>query len=78
MMANRDNPEVDGRQSVSVAIVRHKEVCQRLQISSAKLFDMVAKGLFPKPFQIIPNGRATGWLESDVQRWILNRSKGDV
>jgi prophage regulatory protein len=77
-MANRDTPVVSRPQSVAVAIVRHKEVCQRLQISSAKLFDMVAKGLFPKPFQIIPNGRAIGWLESDVQNWILNRSKGGV
>ena len=77
-MANRDTPVVSRPHSVAVAIVRHKEVCQRLQISSAKLFDMVAKGLFPKPFQIIPNGRATGWLESDVQNWILNRSKGGV
>lgn len=55
-------------------VVRHAEVRQKLNVSSAKLFDMVAKGKFPKPFVIIPGGRAVGWLESDVDAWIINRS----
>lgn len=54
-------------------IIRHKEVCRKLQISSAKLFDMVAKRQFLKPFTLIPGGRAVGWLEQDVDRYILDR-----
>lgn len=57
-------------------IVRHIDVCSRLQVSSGKLFDMVARGQFPKPFLIVPGGRAVGWLESDVDAWILGRSDG--
>ena len=56
-----------------VRIIRHSEVRTRLDVSEAKLFDMIAKGVFPAPFQIIPNGRAKGWLESDVDSWILTR-----
>jgi prophage regulatory protein len=56
-----------------IRIVRHKQVCTKLQISSAKLFDIVARGHFPKPFTLIPGGRAVGWLEHDVDRWILDR-----
>jgi len=56
-----------------IQIVRHSHVCHKLQISSAKLFDLVAQGLFPKPFQIIPGGRAVGWLERDVDEWVLDR-----
>jgi prophage regulatory protein len=56
-----------------VLIVRHKQVRQKLQVSSAKLFDMVARGLFPRPFAIVPGGRAVGWLESDVDAWILDQ-----
>lgn len=56
-----------------VLIVRHKQVRQKLQISSAKLFDMVARGQFPRPFAIVPGGRAVGWLEGDVDAWILNQ-----
>jgi prophage regulatory protein len=56
-----------------VQVVRHAQVCQKLQISSAKLFDLVAHGVFPKPFALIPGGRAVGWLERDVDKWVLDR-----
>jgi len=54
-------------------VIRHKQVCTKLQISSAKLFDMVARGQFPKPFTLVPGGRAVGWLESDVDGYVLAR-----
>jgi prophage regulatory protein len=57
----------------STQILRHTNVSKRLGISASKLFDMVAKGVFPKPFQIIPGGRAVGYLESDVDKWIHDR-----
>ena len=56
-----------------VQIIRHAHVCQKLQISSAKLFDLIAQGIFPKPFTLIPGGRAVGWLERDVDAWVLDR-----
>ena len=62
-------------QAKFVQILRHTEVRKRLKISSAKLFDMVAKGQFPKPFLIVPGGRAVGWLESTVDEWIHERKE---
>lgn len=59
--------------SSHVQVIRHAEVCKKLQISSAKLFDMVAKGQFLKPFTLVPGGRAVGFLEKDVDQWILQR-----
>lgn len=61
-----------------VSIVRHKLVRQKLQISSAKLFDMIAKGIFPKPFRIVPGGRAVGWLESEIDSWILEQRETGI
>jgi prophage regulatory protein len=61
--------------NVHIQIVRHNRVCDKLQISSAKLFDMVATGIFPKPFVLVPGGRAVGWLEQDVDNWILARKE---
>jgi prophage regulatory protein len=55
-------------------IVRHDEVRRKLDISAAKLFDMIAKEKFPRPFVIVPGGRAVGWLECDVDAWIVERS----
>jgi prophage regulatory protein len=61
-----------------VNVIRHSQVCKKLQISSAKLFDMCAKGLFPKPFQLIPGGRAVGWIEVDVDSWVKARKEASV
>ena len=61
-----------------VQVIRHAQVCKKLQVSSAKLFDMIARSQFPKPFRLIPGGRAVGWLEQDVNRWILERKDGVV
>ena len=61
-----------------IKIVRHARVCEKISVSGAKLFDMVARGQFPKPFPLVPGGRAVGWLESDVDRWILERRAAHV
>jgi prophage regulatory protein len=58
----------------SMRIIRHGSVIQKLSVSNATLFDMVAKGVFPSPFTIVPGGRAVGWLEHEVDTWILARS----
>jgi len=71
MMVKMD--QVTSAPGDDVLIVRHKQVRQKLQVSSAKLFDMVARGQFPRPFAIVPGGRAVGWLEGDVDAWILNQ-----
>jgi prophage regulatory protein len=57
----------------SLRVVRHTEVRQKLSVSEAKLFAMIAVGVFPKPFP--PGGRSVGWLERDVDQWILARKK---
>jgi prophage regulatory protein len=62
----------------AVQVIRHAKVCEKLQISSAKLFDMVARGQFPKPFSIVPGGRAVGWLESDVDCYVLDRKMASI
>jgi len=75
-MISKDNPELAGRKiAIQLRVIRHKQVCAKLQISSAKLFDMVARGQFFKPFTLIPGGRAVGFLESDVDQWILDRKE---
>ncbi len=56
-----------------VRVIRHANICGKLQVSSAKLFDMIARGQFPKPFTLVPNGRAVGWLEHEVDQWIFDR-----
>jgi len=55
-------------------LVSYARVRQKLgDVSEAKLFDMIAKGLFPPPFELVPGGRAKRWLERTVDEWILAR-----
>ena len=76
------NKNISGRpwtpQSSGLRVIRHAQICTKLQISSAKLFDMCAKSLFPKPFTLVPGGRAVGWLEHEVDAWILARQQAEV
>ncbi len=60
----------------AVQVLRHHHVCEKLQVSSAKLFSMCAEGLFPRPFKLVPGGRAVGWLQADVDAWVLGRRNG--
>jgi prophage regulatory protein len=57
----------------NIQVLRHKHVQQKLGVSGSKLFEMIATGLFPKPFLLIPGGRAVGWLEHSVDAWLLER-----
>lgn len=57
----------------SMRVIRPSEARDRVGVSRAKFADMIAKGQFPKPFTIIPGGRAVGWLERDVDAWIMDR-----
>lgn len=73
------NPvRVDAPLSGGIRIVRHAEARKKLKVSAATLFDMCAKGHFPKPFVIVPGGRAVGWLEHEVDQWILDRKSAQA
>lgn len=65
--------EVTTVNTPSMRVVRPSEARDRVGVSRAKFADMIAKGQFPKPFTIIPGGRAVGWLERDVDAWIMDR-----
>jgi len=73
-MIYKDPPEPAGQKlAAQLRVIRHSQVCGKLQISSSKLFDMVARGQFLKPFTLVPGGRAVGWIEQDVDQYILSR-----
>jgi prophage regulatory protein len=54
-------------------IVRLPELSARLGLSVSSIYVLIAKSALPKPFALVPGGRAVGWLESDVAEFVLNR-----
>ena len=65
-------------QPINLRVIRHAKVCAKLDVSDSTLFDMCAKGVFLKPFTLIPGGRAVGWLEHEVDAWILARQQAET
>lgn len=50
------------------SILRIGEVVKQTGLSRSSVYRQVQLGQFPAPFKI--SARASGWLGSDVQRWM--------
>lgn len=64
-----------GQQAQPRRILRMREICQKLGLCPSTVHDLVARGIFIKPFTLIPGGRAVGWLEVEVDQWICDRKE---
>ena len=64
-----------GYETPSRRILRMRDICQKMGISPSTVHDLVARGIFIKPFTLIPGGRAVGWLEAEVDQWIFERKE---
>lgn len=54
-------------------ILRWTEVASRIPFSKSHAYALQAQGKFPKPVKLVEGGRAVGWLETDVDRFIEDR-----
>jgi prophage regulatory protein len=55
-------------------VLRFDEVHQKTGLCRAHIHALAAQGRFPKPLKLVPGGRASGWLESEVNDWIAVRA----
>ena len=56
---------------MSHRILRLHTVKKRTGLSRSTLYLRIAQGTFPK--QIGLGGRAVGWLEEDIERWLIQQ-----
>lgn len=54
-----------------LAILRRPSVMAMTGLSCSTIYDMMAKGQFPRPVRI--GVRAVGWVESEIADWIESR-----
>lgn len=52
--------------------IRIKEVIQKVSLSQSTIYAMIAKGAFPKPFELTP-GRVA-WIEEDIDAWLTEKA----
>ncbi|MAT50943.1 MAG: DNA-binding protein [Porticoccaceae bacterium] len=54
-------------------LLRWCDVQPLVGICRSHAHQLAAKGLFPKPIKLVPGGRASAWVESQVQAWVQQR-----
>ena len=64
-----DNPS-------TLRIIRMKELVSKVGYARSTIYALIKEGRFPKPFKLVPNGRANGWLEETINEWIDHRKSG--
>lgn len=55
--------------------IRIKEVIQKVSLSQSTIYAMIAKGKFPRPFELTP-GRVA-WIEDDIDAWLAAKAGRD-
>ena len=61
-------------QSRPKRIVRMRETSVKTSLRPSTIHDLVDRGLFPKPFKLVPGGRAAGWFEDCIDQYLIDRS----
>ena len=68
-------------QGSSLRIIRMKELVSKVGYARSTIHALIKEGRFPEPFKLVPNGRANGWLEETIDKWMQDRAeevKGSV
>jgi predicted DNA-binding transcriptional regulator AlpA len=58
-----------------VAVLRRRQVLERLGISNTTLYDWVARGVLPPPLDFGPRTQVKVWLERDIDAVLLRRAR---
>ena len=59
--------------STNPRIIRWPKVHNKVDLCRSHVHKLVSQGLFPAPIKLTPNGRASGWVESEVNEWLEQR-----
>ena len=57
-------------------VLRLPEVKRRTGLSRSSIYNRIANGEFPRGFSL--GGRARGWLELEIEKWIAARADSRV
>jgi prophage regulatory protein len=57
-----------------VRTLRMRDLPSKVGYRPSTIYALIAKGKFPKPYKLTPGGRASGWLETTIDNWILERA----
>lgn len=59
--------------SVNPPILRKREAMAYIGLGETVFSELVTKGSLPKPIKIHDDGRAVGWIRSELDEWLAKR-----
>jgi prophage regulatory protein len=61
--------------SSKVRILRMKQLLEKIPFTASHIYGLIKEEKFPRPFHLVPNGRAKGWHESVIDQWIVENMR---
>jgi prophage regulatory protein len=58
-------------------ILRMPETSHKASLGPSTIYDLVARGIFPKPIKLVPGGRAVGWFEDQIDEYLQQRASDE-
>jgi prophage regulatory protein len=55
-------------------ILRMRDLPAKVGLRPSTIYQLVAEGKFPPPFKLVIGGRASGWLEEQIDTWLATQS----
>jgi prophage regulatory protein len=55
---------------LSRRIIRMAQLRAKFPLSESHIYGLIKQGKFPKPFPLVPGGRATGWYEDTIDEFL--------
>jgi prophage regulatory protein len=63
----------DSSQFTGDRVLRFDEVRMKTGLCRSHIHQLISRQQFPRQLKLVPGGRASGWLESQVNQWIADR-----
>ena len=62
-----ENSRINGR------IIRMRELIEKVGYAESTIYALIKEGKFPAPFKLTPGGRANGWFEHTIDKYLQER-----
>lgn len=59
-------------------IIRMAHLRTRYPLSESHIYSLIKQGKFPKPFALVPGGRAKGWYEDVIDDFFANSTTDEA
>lgn len=63
--------QTENTNKTALSCSRLPRVRARVDLSRSSIYDLIAKGKFPRPIKL--GARSVGWLDSDIDNWLRER-----